>query len=81
MFGRQLANIRSFTSKQVFIAETGVAPGTTQASQITGLFRAVSREHLAGLIWFDIDRKEDWRLEGDTSGLLAFRKAARRLNK
>jgi hypothetical protein len=79
VFGRQLANIRSFTSKQVFIAETGVAPGATQASQISGLFSAVRREHLAGLIWFDIDRKEKWRLEGDPSGLLAFRQAARRL--
>jgi mannan endo-1,4-beta-mannosidase len=81
VFGRQLANIRSFTSKRVFIAETGVAPGATQASQISGLFSAVSREHLAGLVWFDIDRKENWRLQGDPAGLLAFRKAAGRLDK
>ena len=79
VFGRQLANIRSFTSKPVFIAETGVEPGATQPAQISGLFRAVKREHLAGLVWFDIDRKEKWRLEGDTSGLSAFRQAARLL--
>lgn len=81
IFGRQLANIRSFTPKPVFIAETGVEPGVTQPAQISGLFRAVKREHLAGLVWFDINRKEKWRLEGDTPGLSAFRRAADMLHR
>jgi mannan endo-1,4-beta-mannosidase len=76
IFAKQLANIRAFTSKPVFIAETGVEPGTEQSAQISGLFAAVTRYHLAGLIWFDINRKENWRLEGDPPGLAAFHKAA-----
>jgi mannan endo-1,4-beta-mannosidase len=76
IFARQLANIRSFTTKPVFIAETGVQPGTQQPSQILGLFAAVRRYHLTGLIWFDINRREDWRLEGHPRGLAAFHKGA-----
>ena len=76
IFGKQLANIRSFTTKPVFIAETGVRPGAEQPSQISGLFSALRRYNLAGLIWFDINRKEPWRLEGDPTGLAAFHKAA-----
>ena len=75
VFARQLANIRSFTSKPVYIAETGVEPGASQVSQISALFTAAKRYHLAGLVWFDINRKEQWKLEGDTLGLAAFRRA------
>jgi hypothetical protein len=76
VFAKQLSNIRSFTAKPVFIAETGVQPGAGQAAQITGLFAAARRDHLAGLIWFDINRKENWKLEGDPPGLAAFHYAA-----
>lgn len=73
IFGRQLANIRSFTSKPVFLAETAVAPGSQQQAQIAGLFEAVRKFRLAGLVWFDLDRKEPWRLEGNRAGIAAFR--------
>jgi mannan endo-1,4-beta-mannosidase len=79
IFAKQLANIRSFTKKPLYIAETGVEPSTDQPSQISGLFAAVRQYHLAGLIWFDIDRKEKWKLEGDSRGLAAFHKAAAEL--
>lgn len=79
IFARQLANIRSFTGKPVFIAETGVQPGTQQPSQISGLFSALRRYNLAGLIWFDINRKEPWRLEGHPSALAAYHKAAAKI--
>lgn len=76
IFAKQLANIRSITRKPVFIAETGVEPGVDQPGQISGLFAAVRQYHLTGLIWFDIDRKENWKLQGDQPGLAAFHKAA-----
>jgi glycosyl hydrolase family 26 len=75
IFGRQLRNIRSLTSKPVYIAETGVASGPGQAAQIAGLFAAVRKFRLAGLVWFDLDGKEPWRLEGRPAGLAAYRKA------
>jgi hypothetical protein len=76
IFRRQLANIRSVTSKPVYIAETGVQPSASEASQISGLFTAVRRYRLAGLVWFDINRKEQWKLEGNPTGLAAFHSAA-----
>ncbi|MGP7998404.1 MAG: glycoside hydrolase family 26 protein [Streptosporangiaceae bacterium] len=81
IFAKQLANIRSITRRPVYIAETGVEPGVEQPSQISALFAAVRQDHLAGLIWFDIDRKEKWRLEGDPLGLTAFHKAVAELGR
>jgi mannan endo-1,4-beta-mannosidase len=75
IFGRQLRNIRSMTGKPVYIAETGVAGGPNQASQIAGLFAAVKKYRLAGLVWFDLDGTQPWRLEGRPAGLAAYRKA------
>ena len=76
IFRKQLADIRSFTSKPVFIAETAVAPGSDQATQISSLFAAVRKHQLAGLTWFDVNAKEPWRLEGNRAALAAFHKAA-----
>ncbi len=75
VFGRQLRNVRSVTGKPVYIAETGVASGPSQASQIAGLFAAVKKYRLAGLVWFDLDGTQPWRLEGRPAGLAAYRKA------
>jgi len=73
IFQRQLANIRSFTSKPIFIAETSVAPSHGASSQIAGLFSGVRQYHLAGFVWFDINHLEPWRLEGRPSAIRAFR--------
>ena len=81
IFAKQLANIRSVARKPLYIAETGVQPGADQPSQISGLFAAVRKYHLTGLIWFDIDRKEKWKLEGDRAGLAAFHKAVAELGR
>jgi hypothetical protein len=66
------------TAKPVLISETAVGPSRKQASQITGLFRGVRQDHLAGLVWFDQAQHDghyhqDWRLEGDTAAMRAFR--------
>jgi mannan endo-1,4-beta-mannosidase len=76
VFHSQLHVIRSVTSKPVYIAETGVARGPGQVRQIAGLFAAVRSDHLTGLVWFDLDGKEPWRLEGRPAALAAYRKAA-----
>lgn len=78
IFKEQLANIRSVTSKPVFIAETGVAPGPQAAQQITALFDGLSHYHLTGLVWFDINRLERWRLEGRPAAIKAFHQSALR---
>jgi hypothetical protein len=75
VFAAQLRNIRGVTAKPVFLAETGVAAGPDQASQIAGLFAGLKSYHLAGLIWFDLNRKQPWRLEGRQVALAAYHRA------
>ena len=67
VFATQLRNIRRVTSKPVYLAETGVAGGPDQAWQIAGLFAALKKYNLRGLVWFDLNRKQPWRLEGQAS--------------
>jgi hypothetical protein len=76
IFGRQLAAVRRITDKPVFISETAVAPGPEQDSQIAELFSALSKYHLGGLVWFDINRRAQWRLEGRSRAVAAFRRSA-----
>lgn len=80
IFAWQLAGIRSFTSKPVFLAETAVAPGPEQHAQIAGLFAAIRKYRLAGVVWFDINRQHPWRLEGNPAAIAAFRAGIRTLH-
>ncbi len=73
IFAERLALIRSFASKPIFIAETSVAPSSGAPSQIIGLFNGVIQYHLSGFVWFDVNRLEQWRLEGRTAAIRAFR--------
>lgn len=79
VFRRQLANIRSFTSKPVFLAETGAAPGPQQAAKIASLFAAIKRHRLMGLVWFDNNRRYKWRIEGNPIATAAVRAGIRSL--
>ncbi len=75
IFEHQLRNIRSVTGKPVYLAETGVAGGPDQVRQITQLFASLRGYRLIGLVWFDLNRKQPWRLEGRPAGIAAFRRA------
>ncbi|HEX9066508.1 MAG TPA: glycosyl hydrolase [Streptosporangiaceae bacterium] len=79
IFAYQLHNIRSVTRKPVYLAETGVAGGPGQAGQIAQLFASLRGYRLTGLVWFDLNRKQPWRLEGRPAGIAAFRKAVAQL--
>jgi hypothetical protein len=73
IFASRLALIRTFASKPIFIAETGVAPSSSAPRQIVGLFNGVIHYHLNGFVWFDINGLEQWRLEGRPVAIRAFR--------
>jgi mannan endo-1,4-beta-mannosidase len=74
----QLRNIRRVTHKPIYLAETGVADSAIQARQIAGLFKGIWRWHLAGLVWFDQDRRAAWSLGGKPRKDAAFRRAVAR---
>lgn len=79
IFAHQLRNIRSVTSKPVYLAETGVAGGSQQVQQIAELFASLRGYRLMGLVWFDLNRKQPWRLEGRPAAIAAFRNAVANL--
>jgi mannan endo-1,4-beta-mannosidase len=80
VFGQVLTEVRGL-SKPVIISETAVGPRTgNQVSGIDNLFAGLRASKLLGLIWFDMAQdsgqyKEDWRLEGSSALISAFRRA------
>jgi hypothetical protein len=81
VFGSTIADIRTFSSAPLLIAETAVGTTSDRASQIDALFADVRAEHLAGVDWFDEAQHagvyhQDWRLENDPAAAAAFRAAA-----
>ena len=50
-------------------------------AKIPGLFAGISSSGLLGFVWYDLAQNDgiyhqDWRLEGDTNAVAAFRAAA-----
>jgi mannan endo-1,4-beta-mannosidase len=77
VFGSTIADIRTFSSAPLLIAETAVGTTTNRESQIDALLAGVRAERLAGVIWFDEAQHaglyhQDWRLEDDPEALAAF---------
>jgi mannan endo-1,4-beta-mannosidase len=79
VFSHQLASIASVAgSKPVYLAETGVAPNIHEIRQMDDLFAGISRNHIAGLIWFDQNAKQKWRLQGRPTAVAEYRKLVAR---
>ncbi len=78
MFGGVLREVRALTSKPVLIAETAAGPTAGKAAKIPNLFAGIRKNHLLGLVWFDVHQHnglyhQDWRLETDAKAVRAFR--------
>ena len=85
VFGSTIADVRTFSSTPLLIAETAVGTTPNRESQIAGLFAGVRAERLAAVVWFDKAQHvglyhQDWRLENDRSALAAFTAAATHLS-
>jgi hypothetical protein len=81
VFGSTIAQVRTFSSAPLLIAETAVGTTPDRESQIDGLFAGVRTGGLAGVVWFDEAQRaglyhQDWRLEDDPDALAAFTAAA-----
>jgi len=81
IFRSTIEEIRSLTSKPIFIAETAVGRAAGPR-KIKDLFSGASNAGLIGLLWFDETQHgglyhEDWRLEGNAAALAAFKASAR----
>ena len=62
LFGPTIVAVRALTSDPILIAETGAADTASQPAQIADAFAGIRTYGLLGLIWFDADGKQDWRL-------------------
>jgi hypothetical protein len=76
-FWKTIGIVRKISDKKpILITETAVQPGKTQPQQIAELFKGARERHLFGLIWFDVNKKEPWKLGGNPASLAAFKTAA-----
>ncbi len=78
VFGPMLRHVRAITHDPVLLSEVGVGQVAGQAAKIPGLFAGITRQHLVGLLWFDVAQHgslyhQNWRLEGHRAALTAFR--------
>jgi Glycosyl hydrolase family 26 len=74
-----IAEVRIFTDRPIILSETAIGQLAGQAAMIPDLFAGVRANHLLGLVWFDRAQSGDvyhqnWRLEGNSTGLAAFRR-------
>ena len=82
VFGRALQVVRGFTHDPVLISESAIGQQAGQARKVPNLLRGVRRNHLRGLVWFDVAQhggftRQDWRVEGHRRALARFRRADR----
>lgn len=78
VFGYQLRDIRRLTQKPIYLAETGVGDGVHEVRQMANLFAGLRQWHLIGLVWFDLNRKNSWSLDGKPTKDAAFHKGIAR---
>ena len=77
VFHSTLANVAKFSSKPILIAEAAVGPFRRRARMISNFFAGLKRHRkLLGFTWFDLNKSENWQLEGDRPAVAAFKKAA-----
>jgi Glycosyl hydrolase family 26 len=81
IFAKRLRNIRRFTGRPIFIAETAVAKGGGQDRQIKGIFSGVKKYHLGGFVWFNVNHLKIWRLDGRPGAIRTFRKEVAMMNR
>jgi len=81
-FNPTLTLIRRFTQAPVLITETAVPKSPHAYAQTQSLFAGVrANPQIIGFVWFDINRRELWKLEPDPGALAAFRAGVRSLGR
>ena len=75
VFGQVLAELHKFTTKPEIIDETAVGPFHDRNRKIRDLVAGVARNHLLGLVWFDINAMERWAIDRDRAAGPLLRRA------
>jgi mannan endo-1,4-beta-mannosidase len=78
LYGPTMRQVRTFTGKPFFIAETASQPGAPRPADITALLTAVrEKPDVVGFVWFHIKKRADWRIYNDPPAIAAFRRGVR----
>ncbi|MDG4800399.1 glycosyl hydrolase [Micromonospora sp. WMMD980] len=77
IFGPTVAEIRALTRKPLVVTETAAAESSGhKARWIRETFASLPRyPNLIGLIWFEVDKEQDWRIAGSPDAAAAFAEA------
>ncbi|WP_431932532.1 glycoside hydrolase family 26 protein [Micromonospora sp. RP3T] len=77
IFGPTVAEIRAMTRKPLVVTETAAAESSGhKARWIRETFAALPRyPNLIGLIWFEVDKEQNWRIAGSPAAAAAFAEA------
>lgn len=85
VFEPTITAVRKLTSDPILLSEVGIGQVSGQAVKIPGLFAGIKKNRLLGLVWFDVDQygsivAQDWRIDGHTSAIVAFRQGAAQMS-
>jgi mannan endo-1,4-beta-mannosidase len=61
LFGPTIKAVRALTLDPILISETA-ASGTIQPAKIADLFAGIRSYGLLGFVWFDVNKRQDWRI-------------------
>jgi mannan endo-1,4-beta-mannosidase len=77
LYGSTMRQIRTFTKKPFFIAETASQQGQRRQKDVNNLFDGVeSHDDVLGFVWFNVPKRADWRIEISPIALAQYRKRA-----
>lgn len=73
VFGATLNLLKPF-GKPIYIGETGTPENSGKAKWITEFFTMVKSRGLAGFIWFNYNKEQNWRTDSSAASQAAFKK-------
>ncbi|HEY0813280.1 MAG TPA: glycosyl hydrolase [Pseudonocardia sp.] len=77
VFGDSLQDLRGLSAKPAVITEVGTAEdGGAKADWIHELFTFVTEQRVRALVWFDVAKEADWRIDSSPAAAAAFRAEA-----
>jgi mannan endo-1,4-beta-mannosidase len=76
LFGPTIKAVRALTLNPILISETAAAPVAGQPAKIADLIAGVHAYGMQGFVWFDANRKRDWR-PNSPAAIAAFARGAK----
>lgn len=72
VFGPTLDKLQTF-QRPIFIGETGCPEYSGKAKWITDFFLMLKNRNLAGFVWFQYKKEQDWRIDSSLAATNAFK--------